>query len=230
MVTPSGPESRCQKEISSAEALPQPARAAIPPAAPRPPAPRRKERRPRRRCVAVEKVLLCFMCPPLRGGSKGRCGLRRRPSFPWAAVLASIYSVVNPGVKPPARLGACGTGHTDRSPRGGFEPAPPPDGARTSCRWRGLNPHRELSQRQRQEVRSLAVAPGCQPTPLPSAQSPPSALQAGAGHALHDLALEEHVQHHQREGGEDRAGLDVRVAEAEAALHGGEAHRDGHEV
>src|SRR5699024_3892908 len=129
IVTPSGPDSRCQNEISSAgaEALPQPARAASPPAAPRPPAPRRRVRRSRRRRIAVEKVLLCFMCPPLRGGTEGHIGGDRRPAFPWAAVRTLIYSVVNLSVKPAPRRGAYGAGHIGG--RGASERTGPSPGA-----------------------------------------------------------------------------------------------------
>src|SRR4051812_25301549 len=64
----------------------------------------------------------------------------------------------------------------------------------------------------------------------PLARSSPSTLEAGAGDAFDDVALEEQEDQHEREAAEQRGGHDIGVADAVGTLHGREADLNGHEV
>src|SRR3982751_6268515 len=57
-----------------------------------------------------------------------------------------------------------------------------------------------------------------------------SALEAGAGDALDDVALEQQEHRDERDGAEDGGGHGVGVADAELSLDRGQADRDRHQL
>src|SRR3954452_16935389 len=57
-----------------------------------------------------------------------------------------------------------------------------------------------------------------------------SALEAGAGDALDDVALEQQEHRDEREGAEDGRGHRVGIADAELALDRRQADRDRHQL
>ncbi|RMB85434.1 hypothetical protein CTZ28_14630 [Streptomyces shenzhenensis] len=80
------------------------------------------------------------------------------------------------------------------------------------------------------EVRT-GVAPAVVPLPVIPGRCGRRSLAAesGRGHGLHDVPLEDHEDHDERECGQHGGGHGLGVLDAVGVLHGGDADRQGHQ-